>query len=128
FLEDTLWSSPAIADIDRNGSPEIVLGGDIYAGNNLGVPGGGLVWVLNRDGSTYPGYPKPLPGQTVWSSPAIGDLTGDGWADVVVGTGTNFADPAGRNVHAFTARTGQNLPGWPVGVEGRTMGSPAIGN
>jgi hypothetical protein len=128
FLEDTLWSSPAVADIDRNGTPEVILGGDIYQGNNLGRPAGGLVWILNRDGSTYRGYPKSIPGQTVWSSPAVGDIDGDGWADVVVGTGTNFPDPAGHEVWAFTAATGQNLPGWPVRVDGRAMGSPAIGN
>lgn len=128
FLEDTLWSSPAVADVDRNGTPEIVLGGDIYQGNNLGRPAGGLVWILNRDGSTYGGYPKSIPGQAVWSSPAIGDVNGDGWADVVVGTGTNFPDPAGHEVWAFTATNGQNLAGWPVKVDGRAMGSPALGN
>lgn len=128
FLEDTLWSSPSVADIDRNGTPEIVLGGDIYAGNNLGRPGGGLVWILNRNGSTYPGYPLSIPGQTVWSSPAVGDLNGDGWPDVTVGTGTNAPDPAGRSLHAFTAATGRALPGWPAPVDGRAMGSPAIGN
>ncbi|MEO6628658.1 MAG: FG-GAP-like repeat-containing protein [Aquihabitans sp.] len=128
FLEDTLWSSPVVADIDRDGSPEIILGGDIYANNPLGKPAGGLVWILKRDGSTYPGYPRSLPGQTVWSSPAVGDINSDGNLDVVIGSGTNFPSPAGRRVEAFTARTGRSLPGWPVGVDGRVMGSPAIGN
>jgi hypothetical protein len=128
FLEDTLWSSPAVADIDRNGSPEIILGGDIYAGNPLGVPAGGLVWVLNRNGTVYSGYPRSIPGQTVWSSPAVGDLNGDGWPEVVVGTGTNFGGSAGLNVFAFTASNRQNLSGWPVPVDGKAMGSPAIAN
>ena len=128
FLEDTIWSSPAVADIDRNGTLEIVVGADIYGGNNLGQPAGGLVWILNRDGSTFGGYPKPIPGQTVWSTPALGDVNGDGWIDVVVGTGTNFADPAGHNIHAFTAVNGQSLAGWPVAVDGRAMGSPSLGN
>lgn len=128
FLEDSLWSSPVIADIDRDGRPEIVLGGDIYANNPLRKPEGGLVWVLRRDGSTYPGYPRSEPGQTVWSSPAVADLNGDGYPEVVVGSGLNWPDPRGRRVEAFTARTGTNLPGWPVTVEGRVMGSPAIGD
>jgi hypothetical protein len=127
-LGDTLWSSPAVADIDRNGSPEIILGGDIYAGNPLGVPAGGLVWVLNRNGTVYSGYPRSIPGQTVWSSPAVGDLNGDGWPEVVVGTGTNFGGSAGLNVFAFTASNRQNLSGWPVPVDGKAMGSPAIAN
>lgn len=128
FLEDTLWSSPVVADLDRNGTLEIVLGGDIYAGNPLGVPRGGLVWALNRDGSPYPGYPLSLPGEVIWSTPALGDLNRDGLMDVVVGTGTNFADPAGRLVHAFTAVNRTSLPGWPVPVDGLAMGSPAIAN
>lgn len=128
YLEDTLWSSPVVADIDHNGSPEIILGGDIWAGNPLQAPEGGLMWILNRDGSTYPGYPRFVPLQTVWSSPAVADINGDGNLDVVVGTGTNFPDPGGRWVDAFTARTGVSLPGWPVGVEGRVMTSPAVGD
>ncbi len=128
FLEDTLWSSPVVADIDRDNRPEIILGGDIWAGNPLGKPAGGLTWILKRDGSTYPGYPKSTPGQTVWSSPAIADLNGDGNKDVIVGTGANWAEPAGRSVNAFTARTGHNLSGWPVSVDGRVVASPAIGD
>lgn len=127
YIEDTLWSSPVVADIDRNGTPEIVLGGDIWAGNPLNAPEGGLVWILNRDGSTYAGYPKFVPLQTVWSTPAVVDLNRDGELDVVVGTGTHFPDPGGRWVDAFTARTGRSLPGWPVAVAGRAMTSPAIG-
>ena len=128
FLEDTLWSSPVVADIDRDGRPEVVLGGDIWAGNPLGKPAGGLTWILKRDGSTYPGYPKSTPGQTVWSSPAVADLNGDGWKDVIVGTGANWPEPAGRTVNAFTAKTGRNLSGWPVNVDGRVVASPAVGD
>lgn len=128
FLEDTLWSSPVVTDIDRDGRPEIVLGGDIWAGNPLGKPAGGLTWILKRDGSTYPGYPKSTPGQTVWSSPAVADLNGDGHKDVIVGTGANWPEPTGRSVNAFTAKTGRNLSGWPVAVDGRVVASPAIGD
>jgi hypothetical protein len=128
YLEDTLWSSPVVTDIDRDGRPEIVLGGDIWAGNPLGKPYGGLTWILKRDGSTYPGYPKSTPGQTVWSSPAVADLNGDGYKDVIVGTGANWGEPAGRSVNAFTAKNGGNLPGWPVAVDGRVVASPAIGD
>ena len=128
YLEDTLWSSPVAADIDGDGRVELVLGGDIWPDNPLAVPEGGLMWVLRHDGSVYPGYPRAVPTQTVWSSPAVYDLDGDGHLDVVVGTGTHFGHPAGQWVDAFTLTTRASLAGWPVAVEGRAMGSPAIGD
>lgn len=128
YLEDTLWSSPVVADIDRDGRPEVVLGGDIWGGNPFGVAQGGLVWVLRRDGSTYPGYPKSIPGQTVWSSPAVADLNRDGNQDIIVGTGNNWPEPNGRRVEAFTAATRRSLSGWPVSVDGQVTSSPAVGD
>lgn len=130
FLYDTLWSSPAIVDIDKNGRNEVVLGGDIYANNPLGVPQGGLVWALNgSNGTRYSGYPKSIPGEVVWSSPAIADISGDGFPDAVVGTGTNFGDgAASRRVWAFSLRSRANLPGWPVATTGRVAQQPAIGD
>lgn len=132
FLYDTLWSSPAVVDLDRNGTPEVVLGGDIYAGNPLGTPAGGLLWALNgSNGSRFSGYPISLPGQTTWSSPAITDLDGDGRVEAVVGTGNNgpYGDgPVQRRVYAITLATRRNLPGWPVTAPGRVVHQPAVGD
>ena len=64
----------------------------------------------------------------VWSSPAVADLNRDGLADIIVGTGANWPEPAGRKVDAFTAKTRANLPGWPVAVDGRVVASPAVGD
>jgi hypothetical protein len=130
FLYDTLWSSPAIVDIDKNGRNEVVLGGDIYANNPLGVAQGGLVWALNgSNGSRFSGYPKSIPGEVVWSSPAISDINGDGRLDAVVGTGTMFGNGAiNRRVWAFSLPTRANLPGWPVTATGRVAHQPAIGD
>jgi len=130
FIEDTSWSSPVVADIDGDGRREVIVGGDIYGGNNLHVPAGGLVWVFTRAGGTwhtYPGYPRSIPGQTVWSTPAVSDLNGDGSPDIVVGTGNYYpSSSTTQRVYAFTARTGRDLPGWPTGTFGQVSGGPAI--
>lgn len=131
FLYDTLWSSPAVADLDGNGSPEIVFGGDMDNYPGAPYPWGGLLWVLRADGSDFPGYPRSVARQVVWSSPGVGDVNADGSRDVVFGTGLNFPDP-GRHLYALD-RSGFALPGWsPGGIPGVGMGSlvmasPALG-
>lgn len=86
---DTLWSyatggevksSPAIADLDSDGFPEVVVGSDdnqIYSFNG-------------EDGSLLWSYPT---GDNVRSSPVIADLDADGSSEVIVGSddGTLYA-------------------------------------
>ena len=88
--------------------------------------GGGYLWVLRSNGSNYPGYPKYLPGQTIWSSPAVADLNGDHKLDITFGTGLNFGDPGGHRVYAYSAASGTPLSGWPVTTDGRVVASPAV--
>ncbi|MEZ5170883.1 MAG: VCBS repeat-containing protein [Acidimicrobiia bacterium] len=128
FVYDTIWSSPVAADIDNDGRPEIIFGGDMdfYAG--APYPWGGLLWVLEHNGVPKAGFPKSLPGQVIWSSPAVVDITGNGNLDIVVGTGLNWPNPWGRKLYAFDKK-GNNLPGWPQQIyNGRVMASPAVGD
>jgi len=141
-LQDTSWSSPAVADINHDGKKEIVFGYDCD-----GAPGqycrtrynsyGGFVTVIRPDGTIQPGWPRFVPHQVIWSTPAVADLTGTGQLDVVVGTGNMPATmydggqqkmDGGNVVNAYVASTGATLPGWPARVAANATGSPAVGD
>jgi hypothetical protein len=68
--------------------------------------------------------------QIFQSSPAIGDLEGNGRMDLVVGTGTGpSGDPVATNsLSAFHLDNGSPVPGWPVVLNGPIFGSPVIGD
>jgi VCBS repeat protein/FG-GAP repeat protein len=121
WVHDTIWSSPVIADLDHNGQSEIVFGTDMDHGQPF--PQGGWIWVVNADGSVR--WNKWVADQTIWSTPAVTDVNGDGFPDIVVGTGLNFPG-AGKHVYALD-RFGNALPGWPTATLGAVMASPAIG-
>jgi hypothetical protein len=127
YLDDTSWSSVAVTDMIGSGYPQIVVGGDMDNYPGAPYPAGGMLWAFWGNGVSMPGFPISLPGQTIWSSPAIADLNGDGRKDIVVGTGLNFPDPQGRFIYAFDASS-HPLQGWPVRTSGRMMSSPAVGD
>lgn len=125
-LFDTSWSSPAVGDVDGDGSPDVVVGGDCdgIAGQPCAGSPGGFVWAFRRDGSLI--WRHKVDGQVVWSSPALADLNGDGRLDVVVGTGLNFGGSAGSFVLAVEGRSGARM--WTAPTIGRVMASPAVGD
>jgi len=125
YTYDTSLSSPALADIDRDGDKEIVFGGDMDEVNQP-LPAGGYLWAVDGTGEPLPGYPLRLGGEVVWSSPAIADVDADGDLDAVVGTGRNFGHEDGRLLSAVDLRSRQQLVGWPRALSGNTMPSPAL--
>ncbi|MBI5652656.1 MAG: VCBS repeat-containing protein, partial [Chloroflexi bacterium] len=144
---DTIWSSPAIADLNGDGKREIIFGGDISYNPAAGTQNGGLLRVFNHN--TVDG-PKPFPGfntlygticpggacptdighygkyvdQTLHSSPAIGDINNDGKLEIVIGSGRAF-DPLtyGKWVKVYD---NQGTLLRTLTTDGVVFGSPAL--
>jgi len=142
YSQDTVWSSPACADLNQDGYKEIIIGADITQGTFLdGQPAynGGLLYVFDKDGTVLVRRYVP---RALYSSPAIGDLDGDGDLEIVVGTsfgespqpyvyvfdtsqvfnaGLDYYDPA--KLPDYDPPTG---PGWPRPTAYEGFSSPAL--
>ncbi len=112
--DDTIISGAVIGDIDRSGTPSVIVGGD--SSESPFYHAGGWVNVLSNTGILK--WRKSIPGETTWSTPTLADLNNNGYLDIVIGTGENFdtvnpgARALGNNIYALDP-FGNILPGWP---------------
>jgi hypothetical protein len=129
-LGDTVWSSPALYDADGSGRDEIFIGGDQSPHGVFNVAGGvflALKWTPFAPGNAFVAWHHEIL-DTVWSSPAIGNVQGNGQPDVVVGAGFYYGTADGHRVYAWRLRDGAAIPGWPVTTGGSTETAPALGD
>lgn len=94
--------TPILADLDGNGSMEIILGTRT-----------GQAYVYKGDGTVYPGWPIQMD-RYVASSAAAGDVNNDGVMDVVMES---------RNLLYVWNKDGQILPGFPFAIMDSLIGS-----
>ena len=128
---DTIWDSAALYDDAHIGRSDIFLGGDASPGGPCGSQSWSGIIRAIRVFSTGP--------QILWSrcrhqiyqsSPAIGDIAGNGRMALVVGTGDGPSGDAlaTNSLSAFYLDNGSTVPGWPVVLNGPIFGSPVIGD
>jgi hypothetical protein len=126
YVLDTIFSTPALADIDGDGRLDAVVGVDAHfdqAPNN--TPEGGCLHVYRYDGTEVVGFPRCVD-QVLYSSPAVGDINGDGRPEIVTGTGSYYTTPPrSRVIHAWKCN-GMKPSGWPLATEGHSETSPAL--
>ncbi|MFQ5869136.1 MAG: T9SS type A sorting domain-containing protein [Candidatus Zixiibacteriota bacterium] len=112
FSDGFFWSTPAIADIDNDGSLDIV-GMTWWAGEDN-------FFVFEADGRVKEGWPITH-GWTSYIGPALADVDGDGFCDIIWGSSHNFAwqypDSILGLYFAYDYH-GELLSGWPVEVNG----------
>jgi hypothetical protein len=121
-MVDTIWSSPSLVDLNGDGIKDIVIGMDsnpTYAG--------GSVWAFTGN-NTELWHVETT--QIIQSATAVGDINGDGYPEIVVGTGTYYPQgylgyTDGHKVYAFD-RFGNDLPGWPQATGDNMYASPSL--
>lgn len=114
---DFNWASPAVEDLDLDGDLEIVVAsgfeGKIFAWHDDGTE------VADGDANPQTNGVLFLTNSSfVYSSPAVGNIDGDSFPEIVFGT-------QGGHIYALS-RTGAVKPGWPVMTLGQITASPAL--
>ncbi len=115
--------SPAAADLDGDGSPEIVF---FDVSHRL--------FVVRSNGVAYPGFPITRSGipwdESAGPSPALGDLDGDGHPEILwpINGGGQRLDLVAVDTGIDDGTSGHIMSGWPVTLPGNTEGSPVIGD
>jgi hypothetical protein len=120
-------SNYAVADVDGNGTPDLVSGttdlrllnATLHPGQKIDVQHLLSAWTTSN-GTPLVAFPRLLGDWTFLTGPVVADVDGDGKPEVIAGDGNG-------NVFAFHA-DGTQPDGWPKRVSGWVLGAPAAGD
>jgi hypothetical protein len=126
-----LFAQPAVGDLDQDGVPDVVvaggsqalanlLGGEMSTTRSSGPSQYLLAMWSGATGHMMPGSPVPLEDYAFTMNAAVADITGDGYPEVLVGTGGYFV----RAVDAC----GCEATNWPKFTGGWIEATPAVGD
>jgi len=123
FQADSNFSTPALADVYRNGQTDIVEGGASTKGVAYGYQyeNGGHIRVVSPGGKLVCQYNT---NQAVQSSPAVGEFLSGGAVGIVAGTGSTYTGVSNTD-QVLAVGPGCNLV-WASTLDGRTNSSPAL--
>ncbi len=113
---DSQMPSPALADLDGNGTLEIVA-------VSIELASEARVYVFDDSGNVNPGWPQVVPGLSE-SSPVVADLDGDLEPDIVFGIGGG-TDNLPNLLYVWHA-DGVPFEGFPIPLEGYVWATPTL--
>ncbi|MCQ3808240.1 MAG: FG-GAP-like repeat-containing protein [Acidimicrobiaceae bacterium] len=140
--DDTIWSSAALFDLDDDGDVEIFIGGDSTPLGYVDHLGGIFRAIDYQDGRPVILWSRKA-NEVFQSSPAIGDINGDGRFEAVTGTGDKWhiectqrgnqlCGPNDGSDHskvwAFHLDDGTDVSGWPFRAADTVWSSPSLGD
>lgn len=109
FTNYWVYGSPAVADIDGDGSLDIAVGDQVLSGSAVSK-----VFVWDKEGNPLPGWPSD-PVWAVNNQIIIADLDGDGFVELMWDDNTNAGVYIGYN------HDGTPMADWPLSVTGSTF-------
>ncbi len=125
--DDTVWSSPALYDVNHDGRNEIFVGSPSTGGGPQPHIGGTMFALADVNGTVYTMWRHNIT-ESLDASPAIADLDNDGRMEVITTTGWAFQNADSRRIYAWHLDNGSSVPGWPVDTGSVTAASVAVGD